>query len=153
MDAKLTLLEGMTFLGVANSGHEIRIDGRKEYGGDDSAVHPMELMALSLGSCTGMDVVSILRKKQQDVAGFEVRLHIDRAADHPRIFTRAIITYEVRGEHVEEVAVRRAISLSVGKYCPAHAMLSKVFPMEYRYIILDRQGELVIEGAWEPQIF
>jgi putative redox protein len=151
MDAKLTLLERMTFQGVADSGHEIIIDGRKEVGGDDSAVHPMELMALSLGSCTAMDVVSILRKKQQDVAGFEVRLHIDRAAEHPKIFTRAVLTYEVRGENIEETAVRRAMALSLEKYCPAHAMLSKVFPMEYRFIILDRRGELMIEGIWEPQ--
>lgn len=151
MDAKLTLLERMTFLGVANSGHEIRIDGRKEVGGDDTAVHPMELMALSLGSCTAMDVVSILRKKQQDVAGFEVRLHIDRAADHPRVFTRAVISYEVRGENVEEIAVRRAIALSVGKYCPANAMLSKLFPMEYHYTILDRDGQVVTDGVWEPR--
>ena len=54
---------------------------------------------------------------------------------------------------MEESAVRRAISLSIGKYCPAHAMLSKVFPMEYRYIIRDRQGDLVTEGVWEPQSF
>jgi len=153
MDAKLTLLERLTFVGSANSGHEVRIDSRKEIGGDDSAVHPMELMALSLGSCTAMDVVSILRKKQQDVTGFEVRLHIDRASDHPRVFTRAEISYDIRGEKVEESAVRRAISLSIGKYCPAHAMLSKVFPMEYRYIIRDRQGDLVTEGVWEPQSF
>jgi putative redox protein len=113
----------------------------------------MELMALSLGSCTAMDVLSILRKKQQDVSAFEVRLHIDRAADHPKVFNRAVITYEVRGENVEEAAMRRAISLSLQKYCPAHAMLSRVFPMEYHYIILGRQGELVTEGAWEPPKF
>lgn len=151
MDAKVTLLERLSFVGVADSGHPVKIDGRKEVGGDDSAAHPMELMAFSLGSCTAMDVVTILRKKQQDVSGFEVRLHIDRAADHPRVFTRAVLTYEVRGENVDEVAVRRAIALSVMKYCPANAMLSRLFSMEYRYRILTRDGELQTEGIWAPQ--
>jgi putative redox protein len=152
MDAKLTNLGRMRFVGVADSGHEVMIDGRTEVGGEDSAAHPMELMALSLGSCTAMDVLSILRKKRQVVDGFEVRLHIDRAEDHPKVFTKAVITYEVRGRDVEETAVRRAIELSVLKYCPAQAMLSRVFPMEFRYVLLETDGSLLKEGVWEPQL-
>lgn len=152
MDAKLTNLGHMRFVGVADSGHEVMIDGRADVGGEDTAAHPMELMALSLGSCTAMDVLSILRKKRQAVDGFEVRLHIDRAEGHPRVFTRAAITYEVRGSAVEESAVRRAIELSALKYCPAQAMLSKAFPMEFRYVILETDGTLLKEGVWEPQL-
>jgi putative redox protein len=150
MDAKITLQERMSFIGVADSGNPIRIDGRPEVGGDNSAPHPMELMALSLGSCTAMDVLSILRKKQQEVTAFEVRLHIDRAPEHPRVFTRALITYEVHGREVDEAALRRAIELSALKYCPAQAMLSKAFPMEFRYQIYKESGDLLKEGAWEP---
>jgi putative redox protein len=150
MNAKVTLLERMTFVGVADSGHEIRIDTHPEVGGDDSAIQPMELIALSLGSCTAMDVISILRKKKQDVTGFEVRLHMDREREHPRVFTKAIITYDVRGNSMQEYAVLRAIELSALKYCPAQAMLSKAFPMEFRYEIRTQNGDLIKEGAWEP---
>ncbi|MGE5252144.1 MAG: OsmC family protein [Bacteroidota bacterium] len=152
MDAKLTNLGRMQFVGVADSGHEVSIDGRLEVGGDDSAVHPMELIALGLGGCTAMDVLSILRKKRQAVEAFEVRLHLDRAEEYPKVFTRAVITYEVRGSALEEAAVRRAIELSALKYCPAQAMLSKAFPIEYRYILLDTTGALLKEGTWEPQL-
>jgi putative redox protein len=151
MDAKLTLLQRMSFVGVADSGHELKIDGGLDAGGDDSAAHPMELMAMSLGSCTAMDVISILRKKRQDVTAFEVGLHIERATEHPKVFTRAILSYEVCGNNVEEAALRRAIELSALKYCPAQAMLSKAFPMEFKYKIFDAGGGLLVEGFWEPQ--
>ena len=72
MDAKLTLLEHMTFLGVSDSGHQVRIDTGADAGGDDSAARPIELLGMSLGACTGMDVISILRKKRQVVTRHEI---------------------------------------------------------------------------------
>jgi len=150
MDAKVTLLDRMTFTGVADSGHAIKIDTTPDVGGDDSAVRPIELIALGLAGCTAMDVISILRKKRQDVTSFDVHVHADRAAEHPKVFTKAVITYELHGRNVDETAVLRAIELSALRYCPAQAMLSKAFPMDLRYEIFDEGGELVKEGTWEP---
>ncbi len=152
MDAKVTLMQNMTFLGVSDSGHEVRMDSSLEGGGEDSAVRPMELVALAMGGCTGMDVISILRKKRQEVTHFDVKLHLERAEDYPRIFTSAWIVYEVGGKDVEEAAVLRAIQLSADKYCPVYAMLSEVFPIELRYRILNEAGGLVKEGAMEPDL-
>lgn len=152
MDARVTLKQNMNFRGVADSGHEVWMDSGPESGGEDSAVRPMELVALAMGGCTGMDVISILRKKRQDVTHFDVRLHLERADQHPKVFTGASIEYEVGGRSVEEAAVRRAILLSAEKYCPVHAMLSAVFPIELRYRILDECGDLLIAGKLEPEL-
>lgn len=151
MDAKVTWLDRMTFTGVAKSGHTITMDTTSDAGGDDSAVRPIEMLAIALGGCTAMDVISILRKKRQEVTSFDVHVHADRAGEHPKVFTRATLTYELHGCKLDETAVLRAIELSVTKYCPAHAMLSKAFPIEVRYQIFEENGELIHEGVWEPQ--
>jgi putative redox protein len=126
------------------------MDSSLEAGGEDSAARPMELMGMALGACTAMDVISILRKKKQDVTEFDIQLHFDKAQEHPKVFTRGVITYELRGYAIEEAAVMRAIELSASKYCPAYAMLSKVFPIELHYRIYDATGNLVSEGQLEP---
>jgi hypothetical protein len=123
-----------------------------------------------------MDVISILQKKRQEVTSFDVHVHTDRAHEHPKVFTRAIITYELHGRSLDEAAVLRAIELSATKYCPAHAMLSKAFPIEMRYQIFEEGGagplhqtrlpnnvfvvttsvvsvQSVREGIWEPALF
>jgi putative redox protein len=85
----------------------------------------MELVLLSLGGCTAMDVISILQKKRQDVTSFEILMHAERAADHPKVFTNITLEYVVTGHNVEEEAVSRAVELSETKYCSVNAMLSR----------------------------
>ena len=151
MDTTLTLLGKMAFRGFADSGHEVLIDAGPDSGGEDSGARPMELVSMALGSCTGMDVISILRKKQQQVTGFEVRLHMERAETHPRTFISALIEYSVAGRDIDEQSVARAIQLSMEKYCPVHAMLARAFPMEICYRIMNEEGELVKQGNCEPE--
>jgi len=153
MQAKVTWKENMSFTGTADSGFTVRLDAKKEVGGEGSGFIPMELMALSLAGCTAMDVISILRKKRQDVTDFEVRVDAPRAQEHPKVFTRATIEYLVTGHNIEEAAVVRAIELSKESYCPAHAMLGKVIPIDLHYQIFEDEGEekkLVKEGVYSP---
>ena len=116
-----------------------------------SAARPMELVAMALGSCTAMDVISILRKKKQDVMDFEVSVHAERAMEHPKVFTGAVLTFKVTGRAIEEAAVLRAIELSARKYCPVQAMLSNSFPIDLKYSIMDEEGCPVAEGLVEPE--
>ena len=109
INTKVIWQEGMHFSGTANSGFNIQLDAKKEVGGEGKGFLPMELMALSMAGCTAMDVVSILRKKRQEVTGFEVQVDAPRADEHPKVFTRATIEYLVTGHAVDEKAVRRAI--------------------------------------------
>jgi len=151
---KVTWQEGMHFTGTTDTGFEIQLDAKEEVGGKGKGLLPMELMALSLAGCTSMDVISILRKKRQDVIDFEVRVIAPRADEHPKVFTSAIVDYVVTGHGVDEKAVRRAIELTAGSYCPAQAMLGKIMPIKLRYQIFEAKGDekkLVIEGELVPQ--
>ena len=151
---RVTWQEGMHFSGTANSGFNIQLDAKQEVGGTGKGFVPMELMALSMAGCTAMDVISILRKKRQDVTGFEVRADAPRADEHPKVFTRATIDYLVTGHNVDEKAVVRAIELTAKNYCPAQAMLGKVIPIDLRYQIFEDEGgekKLVTEGIYIPE--
>jgi putative redox protein len=137
MDAKVTWKSKLAFTGSADSGFTIDLDSDPTLGGDGNGFRPLELMAISLAGCTGMDVISILRKKQQEVTSFEVRVHADRASEYPKVFTHIKVDYIVTGHQVSPAAVERAIELSVTKYCPAQAMLSKAVEIEHNYQIND----------------
>jgi putative redox protein len=154
MDVKVTWSDGLTFSGSAPSGFTLPLGTDPSLGGADDGFRPLELLALSLAGCTAMDVMSILNKKQEQVSGFEVSLHGKRQTEHPKVFTTARLLYQVTGQNISEMAVRRAIELSVTKYCPAFAMLVKAFPIETVYEIYEQGGKekhLVAEGSYQPE--
>ena len=154
MDTKVIWRQGLSFTGKAGSGFELPLGTDPEVGGANDGFRPLELMAVSLGGCTAMDVVSVLRKKQQDVTAFEVRTHADQAGDFPKVFTHVVITYLVTGHNVNETAVVRSIELSATKYCPAQAMLAKVVSIDLVYEIYEDEGggktKLIKHGTYIP---
>ena len=137
MKAAITLDQRMTFTGTADSGFEVGLGTDPSVGGDDDGFRPMELMLLSLAGCTGMDVMSILRKKRQEVTGFRVEIEADRAEEHPKVFTDIRVHYIVEGQDVDPRAVERSIELSETKYCPAQAMLVRSVPITHTYEIVE----------------
>ena len=148
MDVILSWKGRMLFEGVGGSGFVQKLDTDASVGGDDSGARPMEFIALGLAGCTAMDVISILQKKKQPVSDFKVQLHAERADEHPKVFTEAVIEYLVTGSDVDEAALLRAIELSAEKYCPAQAMLSKAFPIRMTYKILNDSGVVINEGEY-----
>jgi len=154
MDANVLWHDGLTFTGSADSGFTVALGTDPEVGGANDGFRPMELMAVSLAGCTAMDVISILRKKRQDVTAFEVRVRAERAEEHPKVFTSAVIEYEVTGRDLQEPALRRSIELSAERYCPAQGMLAKVMPMRLEYLIYEGESKedraLVTRGEWAP---
>ena len=117
MEAKVTFRGGMQCVGRADSGHAVVMDTAVANGGQDSAVRPSELLLIGLAGCTGMDVISILRKKRQPVTGLEVVVHAEQASNHPKRFTAMRVEYRVSGVGVDPAAVQRAIELSETTYC------------------------------------
>jgi putative redox protein len=103
-------------------------------------------MAISLGGCTAMDVISILQKMRQDVTDFEVKVEAERAEEHPKVFTKATLEYHLTGQDLDEKSVMRAIELSAIRYCPAQAMLGKTFPIRLRYFLYELGGNPVASG-------
>ena len=139
MDAKVTWNGDMRFTGTATSGFTIPIGTRNEDGSYTTGTSPLELLAIGLVGCTGMDVISILEKKRQAVTGFEVKTHIERATEHPRVFSHVMVEYVVTGKKIDPEAVERAVELSVTKYCSAQAMLSKTVPIEHKITIIEAE--------------
>lgn len=125
MKARISLLEGMTFVAESGSGHAIVVDASPEAGGRNLGARPMELVLMGTGACSAIDVVHILRKSRQDVRGCVVELDADRAPDDPKVFTRIHFHYVVTGKGLGVQHVERAIRLSQEKYCSATAMMAK----------------------------
>jgi putative redox protein len=132
MDAKVIWKNKMSFDGSADSGFTAPLGTAAEVGGDNDGFRPLELIAIGIAGCTAMDVISILQKKREEVSSFEVRIHAERAAEHPKVFTHLTIEYVIGGKNLSKEAVERAVELSETKYCSAQAMFKKVAPMDLK---------------------
>ena len=108
------------FVGKTPSGHEITIDTDRAR---NSAGSPMELLLLALGSCTAVDVVSILQKKREKVTAYRVEVRGERRDEHPRSYKRMEVHHIVTGRNISERSVAQAIELSEQKYCSVAATL------------------------------
>jgi putative redox protein len=131
-EARAVWKNGLAFDGIGASGFKVQLDTPQAEGGP-TGFSPMELLLVSLASCTAMDVISILKKKRQDVTGFEVRANGLRAEEHPKVYTDITLEYVVRGHGVDPQAVERAIELSETKYCSVSGMLNKAATIKTTY--------------------
>jgi putative redox protein len=145
-EVRLSLVDGLKFDVHTKSGHTLRIDTTEASGGEGSAPSPMELQLAALGGCGAMDVLSILRKMRQEVTAYDVTVTAERALEHPRVFTSAVIHHSFRGRDVGEAYVRRAIWLSMSKYCPVFALLSPEVAIRETFEIGDEESGAVVAG-------
>jgi putative redox protein len=137
VEAKVTFLNDMQFTGTASSGHTLIMDADDESGGHNAGFKPMELLLVGFGGCTGMDVISILRKKKQQVSGLEVNVTGERSDTPPKIYKVVHLEYVVKGKGVEKAAVERAINLSLEKYCSVGATLARAGIITHSYRIVE----------------
>jgi len=135
VEAKVTWKGRLSFEGKAETGFMVPLGAHPTTGGDNDGFRPMELIAVGLAGCTGMDVISILQKKRQDVTAFETRVHAEQSGEHPKVFTHITIEYIVEGHQIDPLAVERAIELSTTRYCPAQSMLAKAVEINTQYTI------------------
>ncbi|PYS84323.1 MAG: osmotically inducible protein OsmC [Acidobacteria bacterium] len=122
------------FIGITPSGHAqvLETDSVRA-----SAATPMELLLVALGSCTAVDVITILRKKRERVTAYRVEVRGERRDEHPRAYTRMELRHIVRGHNVSEKAVASAIELSVTKYCSVAATLRPGVEIATSYEIVE----------------
>jgi putative redox protein len=135
MNAKAIWKGGMAFTGVNDEGYLVPMDASAKVGGQDVGFRPLQLLAVGLAGCTGMDVISILQKKRQEVTGFEVSAEVERSTEHPKVFNKIILTYTVKGKNLDPQAVERAVELSETKYCGAQAMLKKTAEITHKIVL------------------
>ena len=125
------------FEAQAENGNTIVLDA------DAAHVHgpsPMEAVLMALCGCTSVDVVSILKKKRQEITGLRVSAAATQAEAPPRVFTHIRLTYAVRGK-LSRKAVEDAVSLSKNKYCSVSLMLEKAARIEYEIVYPDGEPE------------
>lgn len=131
-----TWKKGMTFESEI-SGHRLIMDAVPTVGGNDEGPRPKPLVLASLAGCTGMDVVSILRKMQQPFTYFNIEVDADSTEDHPKTYNAMKIIYEFReSDGLDPKKVEKAVQLSQERYCGVSALLKKAIPIDYeiRYI-------------------
>lgn len=116
---------GMAFEAKGENGQILRMDAHPDHGGGDSGVSPVEALLSAAAACSAMDVISILRKKQQTVTSYRIEVSGERApeGEWPRPFLSITIRHIVSGENLDEAAVARSVQLSDEKYCAVIATL------------------------------
>lgn len=133
--ARVVLVGPMRFDAESGSGNRVVMDVNEQDGGQNAGPSPMELLLMALAGCTGMDVITILRKKRQNVTGYTVSVRGVRREEHPQTFTAITVEHVVTGQGVSADAVRRAIELSETKYCPVGATLAKTATITHSFRI------------------
>ena len=131
MKAEAVHVDGLRFVASADSNRSVVVDGAAAGGGADSAIHPTELLLVGLITCTGMDVVSILRKMRITFHEFRVRAEAERDPERRKAFTAIKLMYSLRGTDVPRDKVERAIELSQERYCTAAASLRRELPITH----------------------
>jgi len=137
MQANVKWVEGNTYIGRSNSNHNVVFDA----GSDGAAPSPMEMVLMSVGGCSSVDVVSVLKKTKQEFSSVDVQLTAERAETAPRVFTKINLHFVVTGNNVSEKHLERAVSLSAEKYCSVALMLDKTVEITHSHEVVQDQGK------------
>jgi putative redox protein len=147
-----TLEGNMRFTAANTAGRTLVMDDYEGGGGPS----PIETILASLAGCTGMDVVSIMRKKRVPFTGYRVETSAEQKETYPQVFTRIDVVHVVEGADLSTAAIFRAVELSALKYCPVSAMLAAgTVEIHHHYRIVAPDGsssvaECVVRGPNAP---
>lgn len=113
----------------------VPLDNTEDLDGSAAGSKPMELVIIALGGCTGMDVVSILKKMQVEYSEFTLDIDAENSQEHPKVFTKIHIVYKFTTSEENKEKIEKAIRLSSERYCPVSAMLRKTADVTTELII------------------
>jgi putative redox protein len=136
IEAKVTLTQPQQgkrqFVARTGGGHYFLLDDKDGASGPK----PIEVVAAALAGCTAFDVITILRKKRQQVTAYEVFVEANQAQEAPMVFTGVRIRHVITGHDVDPAAVEDAIRLSEEKYCSVGNMVNKTAKFTTTYEIV-----------------
>ena len=112
-------------------GHKVVVDANEAVGGEDSGPRPKPLLLVALAGCTGMDVVSILKKMQVPIEGLNIMVEADQTEEHPMHYEAMKVIYEFKGKDLPLEKIKKAVELSEERYCGVNAMFKKAMKMSY----------------------
>jgi putative redox protein len=118
------------------AGHKIVMDADIESGGDDTGVRPKPLQLVALGGCTGMDVVSLLKKMRVDIDDFQMIIEGELSEDHPKHYQSIHLIYQFKGKDLPIDKLEKAVSMSEDKYCGVAALYKKAIPLTYEIRVI-----------------
>ena len=121
----------MRFVSATESGASVTMEPGPAYGGTGKYTTPMELLAIALGGCVGMDMVSILEKMRVGLKKLDIDIETKRREEHPTYYEEMTVTCTVSGDAVTEDKARKAADLSFERYCSVGAMLKEKAKIEY----------------------
>ena len=122
MKVSLRRIEGVAFEVSNDAGATLRLEGPADLGGTGAALRPMEAVLAALAGCSAVDVVKILTQQKEPLASLVVDVDGMRADAVPAVFTDIHVTFRIGGGVAENKA-RRAVALSMEKYCSVTKML------------------------------
>lgn len=125
MKVDVTWREAVHFESVADSGHEVLLDGPPDLGGTNAGTRPMELMLMAIAGCAATDVVHILGRGRVSVESCTVQAKAERADEEPRVFTSVHLHFCVAADGLTEHKLARAVSLSAEKYCSGSILMQR----------------------------
>jgi len=124
-------LQGITF-DVHTREHHSLMDGHREFGGKDRGPNPKEFLLNALCGCSGMDVVSLLKKYKINYKSFDVHAEGELTSTHPKVFKSVQMKYSLTtDENIDASLFIKAVDLSMTQYCGVSAMLTQAFPVTY----------------------
>ncbi len=116
-------------------GYKIQLDAKPEGGGEGKGSRPKPLMMVALAGCTGMDVISILKKMRVEVEAFDIRVEGDITEEHPKQFDKMHIVYEFRGKDLPMDKLEKAVDLSQERYCGVSASYRKAMKLTHEIVV------------------
>lgn len=124
-------------MGESESGHAVILDGSPEIGGRNLGMRPMEMLLVSMGACSSIDVVTILKKARQEISNCVAEISAERAEEIPKVFTKIHVNFVVTGRGLNVAQVERAVKLSAEKYCSASIMLGKAADISHGFEVIE----------------
>jgi len=111
----------------------LQIDGSPEIGGQNLGFRPMQMLLAGLGGCSGIDIISILKKQRQTVTGFDIQIDGQReAGKEPSLFENIKVHFVLEGE-IDPDKAQKAVQLSMDKYCSVAKTLEKTATITYTW--------------------
>ena len=120
----------MSFESEINN-HIIIADADPKFGGEDKGPRPKPLLLISLAGCTGMDVISLLKKMRVEIDDLKIEVSGELTEEHPKYYHKIDLVYRIKGKEINKKKVEKAVNLSQEKYCGVTAMLKKVADISY----------------------
>ncbi|MFQ5335188.1 MAG: OsmC family protein [Flavobacteriales bacterium] len=119
---------------TTTDGHKIMIDADEKVGGENRGPIPKPLMLTALAGCTGMDVVSLMKKMRVEFDDFCVEVNGELSEEHPKFYKKIHLDYIITGQDADRDKVRKAVDLSLERYCGVHYMLKRATEVVHKII-------------------